>query len=246
MTPEGMTIECASVTKTFGHHHALQGASLRAQFPHTLALIGPSGGGKSTLLRVLAGLEYPDAGTVTVNGHRLTFEDEPLAAYRRKIGVVFQSYNLFPHLTARENILLPLEKVHHFPDAAARADRVLERFRLTAHAAKKPGELSGGQRQRVAIARALAIDPEFLLMDEPTSALDPEMTAEVLDVIAGLREAGQPLVLVTHEMGFARQTADAVAFIDAGLVRECLPASEFFSHPKTEEAQRFLRKILKY
>jgi polar amino acid transport system ATP-binding protein len=135
----------------------------------------------------------------------LVFEEKALRAHRRKIGVVFQAYNLFPHLTALQNILLPLEKVHRFPDARSRAQRVLERLRLSEHSGKKPSQLSGGQRQRVAIARALAIEPELLLMDEPTSALDPEMTAEVLDVIADLREAGQPVIVVTHEMGFARE-----------------------------------------
>jgi len=241
-----MIVSCRSLTKKFGNHLALVDASLMVDFPHTLALIGPSGGGKSTLLRILAGLEYPDAGRIEINGRPLLFEEKPLAEYRKRIGVVFQSYNLFPHLTARENILLPLEKVHRFPDAEARADRVLERFRLAAHAGKKPAELSGGQRQRVAIARALAIEPEFLLMDEPTSALDPEMTAEVLDVIAGLREAGQPLILVTHEMGFARETADAVAFVAEGRVLECTPGREFFQQPRSETAGRFLERILKY
>jgi len=241
-----MNIACHGLKKTFGRHRALDDASLEIRFAHTLVFIGPSGGGKSTLLRVLAGLEYLDAGRVEIQGRPLIFEDAPLAAYRKTIGVVFQSYNLFPHLSARENILLPLEKVHRFPDAVDRAQRVLERFRLAGHAEKKPSELSGGQRQRVAIARALAIDPEFLLMDEPTSALDPEMTAEVLEVIAGLREAGQPLILVTHEMGFARQTADAVAFVAEGRVLECGSAAEFFRQPKTETAQRFLARILKY
>ena len=241
-----MKIWCQNLWKVFGHHQALAGADLDAQFPHTLALIGPSGGGKSTLLRVLAGLEPPDQGTVTVDGKALHFDETSLRAYRRRIGVVFQAFNLFPHLTARANILLPLEKVHRFTDAAERADRVLERFRLTAHAGKKPGELSGGQRQRVAIARALAIEPEFLLMDEPTSALDPEMTAEVLDVMAGLRDSGQPMVLVTHEMGFARQTADLVAFVSSGRIVECTPAEQFFRDPQSAEAHRFLERILKY
>ncbi len=241
-----MILRCEGLTKMFGRHRALSGASLSAKFAHTLALIGPSGGGKSTLLRVLAGLEYPDAGTVEVNGRPLSFKENALAAYRKKIGVVFQAFNLFPHLSALENILLPLEKVHHFPDARERAAAALERFRLTAHAAKKPAELSGGQRQRVAIARALAIEPEFLLMDEPTSALDPEMTAEVLDVIAELRESAQPLILVTHEMGFARESADAVAFVADGAVLECTPAREFFQQPRSDTARRFLERILKY
>lgn len=241
-----MKIACDNVIRRFGSHVALGGASLSVDFAHSLVLVGPSGGGKSTLLRVLAGLEYPDSGTVRVNGRELVFEDESLRTYRRRIGVVFQAFNLFPHLTALENLLLPLEKVHGFPDARERAEQALKRFKLESHASKKPGELSGGQRQRVAIARALAIDPEFLLMDEPTSALDPEMTAEVLDVIADLREAGQPLVLVTHEMGFARKIADQVAFLAEGRVLECGPGREFFERPETAEAKRFLERILKY
>ena len=157
------------------------------------------------------------------------------------MGVVFQAFNLFPHLTALDNILLPLEKVHHFTNARERARRVLERMRLDTHADKKPSQLSGGQRQRVAIARALAIEPEFLLLDEPTSALDPEMTAEVLDVIADLRETGQPVILVTHEMGFARETADLVAFLADGAVQECTEAHEFFSRPKRRQRAVFWR-----
>jgi polar amino acid transport system ATP-binding protein len=241
-----MIVECDGVTKSFGSHLALREVTFRVEFSHTLALVGPSGGGKSTVLRILAGLEYPDSGRISINGHPLASAESDLAAYRKKIGVVFQSYNLFPHLSAADNIRLPLEKVHRFPDAEARTERILERFQLRDHGKKKPAELSGGQRQRVAIARALATDPEFLLMDEPTSALDPEMTAEVLDVIAGLREARQPLILVTHEMGFARETADAVAFVSEGQVLECGPAKEFFASPQSVEAKRFLGRILKY
>jgi len=241
-----MKIVCENLTRSFGAHRALDGLSLEAEFSHTLALIGPSGGGKSTLLRVLAGLERPDGGAAWVDGRRVPGDVRELVGYRRRIGVVFQAFNLFPHLTALENLLLPLEKAHRFEDARERAERALERFQLGAHAGKKPAELSGGQRQRVAIARALAIEPEFLLMDEPTSALDPEMTAEVLDVIAGLREAEQPLVLVTHEMGFARGAADQVAFIAQGKLVECTEAGEFFARPQTESARRFLERILKY
>ena len=241
-----MKIVCEGVGKRFGDHQVLHEVHLDATFDHTIALIGPSGGGKSTLLRILAGLEHPDGGTVLLNGRRLVFEEKSLSEHRRKVGVVFQAFNLFPHLTALQNILLPLEKVHGFPDARERARRVLERMRLDAHAEKKPSQLSGGQRQRVAIGRALAIEPEFLLMDEPTSALDPEMTGEVLDVIAGLRETGQPVILVTHEMGFARETADLVAFVADGTIQECTEADEFFSEPKTEAARRFLARVLKY
>lgn len=241
-----MIIECDAVDKSFGSQKVLREVTFRAEFTHTFALIGPSGGGKSTLLRILAGLEDPDRGEVKINGTCLSWVEKDLAIYRRKIGVVFQSYNLFPHLSAEENIRLPLEKVHRFADAKERTERVLERFQLRDHGTKKPAELSGGQRQRVAIARALAIEPDFLLMDEPTSALDPEMTAEVLDVIVGLREAHQPLILVTHEMGFARETADLVAFVAEGQVLEYGSAQEFFVSPQSPQATKFLSRILKY
>lgn len=241
-----MTIDCRHIEKWFGGHQVLRDVNLDASFDHTMALVGPSGGGKSTLLRVIAGLEHPDSGTLHLNGRQLLFEEKALSEHRRHVGVVFQAYNLFPHLTALQNILLPLEKVHGFPDARGRAHRVLERLRLDAHSGKKPSQLSGGQRQRVAIARALAIEPEFLLMDEPTSALDPEMTAEVLDVIADLRETGQPVIVVTHEMGFARETADLVAFVADGSIQECTDAHEFFEQPRTELARKFLARVLKY
>lgn len=241
-----MKILCDRVTKDYQGHLALNEASLDVDFVHTLALIGPSGGGKSTLLRILAGLVIPSSGSVAINSTPLRFEESELIRYRRSIGVVFQAFNLFPHLTALENLLLPLRTIHHFPDARDRAMAALERFRLGAHAAKHPSQLSGGQRQRVAIARALSVSPSLLLMDEPTSALDPEMTAEVLDVIAGLREAGTPLVLVTHEMGFARLSADYVAFVSEGRILECTPATDFFEAPSTPEARRFLQRVLKY
>jgi polar amino acid transport system ATP-binding protein len=241
-----MIIECRQIGKWFGNHQVLRDVNVDASFDHTMAFIGPSGGGKSTLLRIIAGLEHPDTGTLHLNGRQLVFEEKELSVHRRKVGVVFQAYNLFPHLTAFQNILLPLEKVHRFPDAHQRAHRVLERLQLSTHAEKKPSQLSGGQRQRVAIARALAIGPELLLMDEPTSALDPEMTAEVLDVIADLRETGQPVVVVTHEMGFARETADVVAFVADGSVQECTKAQEFFDKPRTQAARKFLARVLKY
>jgi len=243
-----MRVELRGVSKAFGEQRVLEKASFAAGFEHTLALVGPSGGGKSTLLRLLAGLDRPDAGQIRVDGTALPGTEEELRRYRRMIGIVFQAYNLFPHLSAAENVILPLVQVHGLSRAAAtaRADEELRRFRLVEHAHKQPGQLSGGQRQRVAIARALAIDPRFLLLDEPTSALDPEMTAEVLDVIAQLRESGKPIVLVTHEMGFARHTADLVAFVADGGVRECAPAEDFFSTPASPATRQFLEKILKY
>lgn len=243
-----MKVELRNVTKAFGTNRVLDNVSFEAGFGHTLALVGPSGGGKSTLLRLLAGLDRPDTGAILVDGKVLPRSEEALISYRRTIGIVFQAYNLFPHLTARENVLLPLVEVQGFSKTGAwdRANEILKRFQLEDHADKQPGLLSGGQRQRVAIARALAIEPEFLLLDEPTSALDPEMTAEVLDVIAELRKSEKPIVLVTHEMGFARRSADLVAFVADGGIRECAPAEAFFSAPSTPATRKFLEKILKY
>ena len=243
-----MKLKVSHLTKRFGQHTALDGVSFEVTDVHSLVLIGPSGGGKTTLLRILAGLETPDAGEVAVNGERIDFHEPALLRYRRTVGVVFQAFNLFPHLTALENITLPLERVHeHSPaDARAAAMQLLRRFQLDAHALKKPAGLSGGQRQRVAIARAIAIKPRIVLFDEPTSALDPEMTAEVLDTIEQLREEGTDLILVTHEMGFARIAADRTAFLSNGRILEFGETKSIFDTPKTEECRRFFGTVLKY
>jgi len=243
-----MNISLHGVTKSFGTQTVLNKVTFQASFPHALALIGPSGGGKSTLLRLLAGLDVPNAGEILVNDVALSREEEKLRKYRCTTGIVFQAFNLFPHLSALENVVLPLLQVHRVPrqEAVERAEAALHRFQLHDHASKQPAQLSGGQRQRVAIARALATNPQFLLLDEPTSALDPEMTGEVLDVIAELRDSETPLILVTHEMGFARRCADLVAFVSNGGIRECASADEFFENPKSEDTRRFLARILKY
>ena len=244
-----MKLGLQQICKRFdGSHPALDGVSLQLEKVHTLVLIGPSGGGKSTLLRIIAGLEHPDSGTVEINGERVIFEQAPLLRHRRTIGTVFQAFNLFPHLTALQNITLPLEKVHGHPPPEAEeiARRLLVRFRLENHAAKRPAELSGGQRQRIAIARAISIKPRLLLFDEPTSALDPEMTAEVLDMIKELREEGRDFILVTHEMGFARQVADQGAFLAGGRILEAGPIAPFFDAPAAPQTRDFLSKILKY
>ncbi|MFZ9964569.1 MAG: amino acid ABC transporter ATP-binding protein [Terrimicrobiaceae bacterium] len=243
-----MKISLRGVAKSFGKQTVFRSLDFDVEFEHTLALVGPSGGGKSTLLRLLAGLDLPDSGEIYIDGKRLPLDETGLRAHRQKIGIVFQAYNLFPHLSALQNIRLPLEQVHRLPpqEAKSRANQFLARFLLLDHADKQPAQLSGGQRQRIAIARALAIDPAFLLLDEPTSALDPEMTAEVLDVIAELRSSGKPIVLVTHEMGFARHTADLVALVADGGVPECSPAGEFFEQPRHDATQRFLQRVLKY
>ena len=243
-----MRLRLTDLAKSFGPQRVLDAVSADFGELHTLALIGPSGGGKSTLLRILAGLVTPDAGSVELNGAAIDFRDEPLHAHTRQLGIVFQAFNLFPHLTALANITLPLEQVHGLaPDAARHtALAALRRFRLEDHAHKKPAALSGGQQQRVAIARAIAIKPRLLLFDEPTSALDPEMTGEVLDVIAELRGEGRDLLLVTHEMGFARHVADRVAFLSSGRILEHAPAAELFAEPRTPECRDFLARVLKY
>jgi polar amino acid transport system ATP-binding protein len=243
-----MRLDLSGVTKSFGAHRVLDAISLDLPAVQSFVLIGPSGGGKSTLLRILAGLESADAGGVAIDGVALPRDEEGLRRHRRAVGTVFQAYNLFPHLAALENIMLPLEKVHGLAHAEARerAMETLKRFQLEGHAHKKPAELSGGQKQRVAIARAVAIKPRLLLFDEPTSALDPEMTAEVLEMIEELKREGRDLVLVTHEMPFARVAADQVAFLADGKILECGPPEEIFTAARTEACRRFLGKILRY
>ncbi len=245
-----MKLHVDNVCKTFGGHRVLDGISMHFETVQTLALIGPSGGGKSTFLRILAGLEYPDGADsrVIIDDQPVVYREAELAKHRRTIGTVFQAYNLFPHLTALENVTLPLEKVHGHPRNEAReiAMQALRRFRLDQHAHKKPAELSGGQRQRVAIARAIAIKPRLLFFDEPTSALDPEMTGGVLEVIEELRDEGRDFVLVTHEMGFARRVADQVALLAEGRIMEFGPAAQVFDTPEREVSRQFFAKVLKY
>ncbi len=236
------------LSKSFGGKVVLDGLTADFGDVRSLVLIGPSGGGKSTLLRIVAGLESPDSGTVALDGETIDFREESLRVHRRRLGVVFQSFNLFPHLNALANLTLPLEKVHGFSTAEAESIAMehLGRFQLADHAHKRPAELSGGQKQRVAIARAIAIKPRVLLFDEPTSALDPEMTAEVLDVIEELKEEGRDFILVTHEMGFARQVGDVVAFLAQGRILEIASAAELFAAPTTAPCRDFLSRVLKY
>jgi len=243
-----MRLDLCGLEKWFGNQAALQGITGTIADFKALAIIGPSGGGKTTLLRLIAGLEIPDRGVLAIDGEQLMFNREALMRHRRSIGMVFQAFNLFPHLTALDNITLPLEKVHGYSPAAARehAMSLLERFQLSPHAVKKPAELSGGQQQRVAIVRAIAIKPRFLLLDEPTSALDPEMTSEVLDIIEELRREGRDLIMATHHIGFARRLADYCLFVSGGVVTEAGPAPELFNHPRTTTLQNFLAKVLKY
>jgi len=243
-----MHLALEALSKSFGPNLVLNEVTADFGELRSLALIGPSGGGKSTLLRIIAGLEIPDSGAVALDGTTIDFSEEALRAHRHHLGVVFQAYNLFPHLTTLANITLPLEKVHGMTpvDAKALALETLNRFALADHAHKKPAALSGGQKQRVAIARAIAIKPRLLLFDEPTSALDPEMTAEVLDVIEELKNEGRDFLLVTHEMGFARHVADRVAFLAEGRIIEHAPAEQLFSAPQRRECRDFLSRILRY
>ena len=243
-----MKLDLQNVVKRFGAHTVIDGINLEVDGVHCFVLIGPSGGGKSTLLRIVAGLEYPTSGAVALNGRMIEYHDSALLRHRRSIGTVFQAFNLFPHLTALHNITLPLEKVHGRAAAEARelAEATLERFHLLKHAHKRPAELSGGQRQRVAIARAIAIKPQVVLLDEPTSALDPEMTAEVLELIEELKREGRDLLLVTHEMGFARRLADWVALLAEGRIAEFGPPDQVFGSPQSEITRSFLRRVLRY
>lgn len=243
-----MQIAINGITKSFDETRVLSDVSLELNDVHALTIVGPSGGGKTTLLRIIAGLETPDSGTVTVNGTTLSTNEEQLRDYRKTVGMVFQFYNLFPHLTAFENITLPLIKVHGVTEdeARARADTLLARFKLAEHAHKRPGQLSGGQKQRIALSRAMAISPQFLILDEPTSALDPEFTAEVLDMIRELREDDTHLVLVTHHMGFARSVSDYVVFVADGRVSEHGRPDDVFGSPKDPAVVRFFDRVLGY
>ena len=243
-----MKLSLQEVVKRFGAHTVIDRVSLELDGVHCLALIGPSGGGKSTLLRIVAGLEYPTSGAVVLNDKPIEYHDDALLRHRRSIGTVFQAYNLFPHLSALRNITLPLEKVHGRtgPEARELAEVTLRRFQLLDHAHKKPAELSGGQRQRVAIARAIAIKPQVVLLDEPTSALDPEMTAEVLELIEEIKREGRDLLLVTHEMGFAHRLADRVALLAGGRIAEFGPPGQVFDAPQAEVTRDFLRRVLRY
>ena len=243
-----MRLSLEALSKSFGPQRVIDNITVDFGELRSLALIGPSGGGKSTLLRIIAGLETPDRGVITLDGATIGSGEVSLRAHRLHLGVVFQAYNLFPHLTALANITLPLEKVHGLaPEAAEElALETLRRFALAEHAQKMPAELSGGQKQRVAIARAIAIKPRLLLFDEPTSALDPEMTAEVLDVIEELKNEGRDFVLVTHEMGFARHVADRVAFLAKGRILEHGPAEQLFTAPESQECRDFLARILRH
>jgi len=233
------------VHKWFGDFHALDDCSLTASRGEKIVICGPSGSGKSTLIRCINRIETHDVGGITFNG---TLLDHSRAASRalKDIGMVFQQFNLFHHMTVLENVMLAPMLVKGQNEAAVRNEALalLERVRIVQQAAKYPGQLSGGQQQRVAIARALAMRPQLMLFDEPTSALDPEMVGEVLDVMKDLAQDGMTMIVVTHEMGFARQVADRVVFMEGGRILEVQPPHLFFDHPRSERTRAFLGKIL--
>lgn len=243
-----MEIKVKDLTKKYGEVTVLKNLHLDLEGVHTLVIIGPSGGGKSTFLRIMAGLETIERGEILIDGHEIPKEEEELRKYRKKVGVVFQAFNLFPHLSALKNITLPLEKVHGITSEKAyeRGIKLLKRYKLEEHMHKKPHQLSGGQQQRVAIIRALAMEVDFFLLDEPTSALDPSLTMETLHAIKELKDLKKNLILVTHEMGFAKNVADHVIFIAEGRVLEAGTPKEIFEHPKTHQLKEFLGQALHY
>ena len=239
-------LECIDVHKWFGTFHALRGCSLTVQEKEVVVIIGPSGSGKSTFIRCMNRLEVHQRGTIRVNGVALTDDVRHIDQIRREVGMVFQSFNLFPHLTVLDNVTLAPRKVRRWskPEADEKAMYFLHKVGIPEQASKYPGELSGGQQQRVAIARALTMEPKVMLFDEPTSALDPEVIGEVLDVMIHLAHEGTTMVVVTHEMGFAREVSDRVVFMDHGEVLEEGPPAQFFTQPRHERLQAFLSKIL--
>jgi ABC-type polar amino acid transport system ATPase subunit len=242
----GHIVELDGVRKSFGDQVVLDAIDLRIERGEAIVIAGPSGSGKSTLLRCINGLEPIDAGTVTFDGQRIDTAGRNLARLRTRIGMVFQQFNLFPHMTVRRNITLAPIKAKGVPEAEAKAkaDELLERVGIPEKADAYPADLSGGQQQRVAIARALAMEPALMLFDEPTSALDPEMIREVLDVMRDLARSGLSMVVVTHEMGFAREVCDRLVFIDEGRIVEEGPPEEFFTSARSERAKEFVDKII--
>jgi polar amino acid transport system ATP-binding protein len=239
-------IEMRGIQKSFGDNHVLKGISMKVMPGEVVAIIGPSGSGKSTLLRCINRLNEPDAGDILFDGYTIIGKDIDLDLVRSQMTMVFQSFNLFMHLTARKNISLPLRQVKKMnkEEADRLALEALDKVGLREKADAYPGELSGGQQQRVAIARAFAMHPKVLLFDEPTSALDPELIGEVLEVMKKLAYMGMTMVVVTHEMGFARDVADRVIFLDQGQVAEEGDPDVIFSNPSSDRTRQFLKRVL--
>lgn len=239
-------IECRNIKKWYGDFQVLKGVSLEVQKGEVIVILGPSGSGKSTFIRTINRLEEHQEGDIFVNGIELNNDVRNIAEIRKEIGMVFQQFNLFPHLTVLDNITLSPIWVRKWdkPKAEKKAMELLVRVKIPEQANKFPGQLSGGQQQRVAIARALAMEPEIMLFDEPTSALDPEMIKEVLDVMVDLAKSGMTILAVTHEMGFANNVANRIVFFDGGIIVEENNPQDFFTNPKHERTKLFLSQIL--
>ena len=246
MSDNDYIIEMIDVHKWYGSFHVLKDINLKVKKGERIVICGPSGSGKSTMIRCINHLEEHQRGKIVVDGIELTEDIKQIEAIRREVGMVFQHFNLFPHLTILENLTLAPIWVKKMPRAEAEeiAMKYLERVKIPEQRDKYPGQLSGGQQQRVAIARSLCMMPKVMLFDEPTSALDPEMISEVLDVMVELAEEGMTMLCVTHEMGFARKVADRVIFMDAGQIIEENEPEEFFSNPQNERTQLFLSQII--
>jgi general L-amino acid transport system ATP-binding protein len=245
-SPAGPMIELRQVNKWYAEFHVLRDISLTVARGEKIVICGPSGSGKSTMIRCINRLEEHQQGQIIVEGVELTSDVRNIDAVRREVGMVFQQFNLFPHLTVLENLTLAPVWVRKMPkrEAEEMAMSYLNRVHIPEQANKYPGQLSGGQQQRVAIARSLCMKPKIMLFDEPTSALDPEMVKEVLDVMIGLAHDGMTMLCVTHEMGFARAVADTVIFMDRGEIVERAPPADFFAHPKSDRTKLFLSQIL--
>ncbi|BCX18394.1 MAG: arginine ABC transporter ATP-binding protein [Geminicoccaceae bacterium] len=241
-------IQLVDVHKWYGEFHVLKAINLEVEKGQKVVVCGPSGSGKSTMIRCINRLEEHQRGRIVVDGIELTSDVKNVDAIRREVGMVFQHFNLFPHLTVLENLTLAPMWVRRIPKKEAEeiAMFFLERVKIPEQAHKYPGQLSGGQQQRVAIARALCMKPKIMLFDEPTSALDPEMVKEVLDVMIELANEGMTMIVVTHEMGFAKSVADFVVFMDRGEIVEVAPPEEFFSNPKSDRTRLFLSQILSH
>jgi general L-amino acid transport system ATP-binding protein len=242
-----VAVEMVGVNKWYGEFHVLRDINLKVTGGQRIVICGPSGSGKSTMIRCVNKLEEHQTGHIIVDGVEITNDLKAIDEVRREVGMVFQHFNLFPHLTVLENCTLALIWVRKMPKREAEeiAQHYLRRVKIPEQASKYPGQLSGGQQQRVAIARALCMNPKIMLFDEPTSALDPEMVKEVLDTMVGLAEDGMTMLVVTHEMGFARQVANRVVFMDQGQIVEANAPDEFFAHPQHERTKLFLSQILR-
>ncbi len=245
-TDKDVLIEVEHLAKSFGDNEVLKDISLTVRKGEVISILGPSGCGKSTFIRTLVGLEKADGGEIHLDGENILAPGVDINRVRQRIGMVFQSFNLFPHMTVKQNIMLAPVKLGLMTEAeaSAKADELLARIGLSDKADQHPSRLSGGQQQRIAIIRALAMNPEVMLFDEPTSALDPEMVGEVLSLIRTLADSGMTMLIVTHEMGFAKEVSDRVLFFDGGYIVEEAAPEEFFGNPKNERLKEFLSKVL--